>query len=113
MIVFLSSTPLEYFLNVFPVCYAPWRSHPANPGEGSDAPPTIERSGSERRVGAVNIPCPMRGKGLGESGGASLQGKGGRVGFRKVSLMVKRDGVILERLFIISCSLSSKRNATS
>ena len=39
----------------------------------------------------------MRGKGLGESGGASLQGKGGRVGFRKVSLMVKRDGVILER----------------
>ena len=39
----------------------------------------------------------MRGKGLGESGGASLQGKGGREGFRKVSLMVKRDGVILER----------------
>ena len=27
MIVFLSSTPLEYFLNVFPVCYAPWRLH--------------------------------------------------------------------------------------
>ena len=52
-------------------------------GEGSDAPSTLERSGSERRVGAFNIPCPMRGKGLGESGGASLQGKGGRVGFRK------------------------------
>ena len=54
-----------------------------NPDEGFDAPPTLERSGSERRVGAFNIPCPMRGKGLGESGGASLQGKGGRVGFRK------------------------------
>ena len=27
MIVFLSSTPLAYFLNVFPVCYAPWRLH--------------------------------------------------------------------------------------
>ena len=54
-----------------------------NPGEGSDAPPTLERSGFERRVGAFNIPCPMGGKGLGESGGASLQGKGGRVGFRK------------------------------
>ena len=40
----------------------------------------------------------MRGEGLGESGGASLQGKGGRVGFRKVSLMVKRDEVILEGL---------------
>ena len=47
-----------------------------NPGEGFDAPPTLERSGFERRVGAFNIPCPMRGKGLGESGGASLQGKG-------------------------------------
>ena len=64
-------------------------------GEGSDAPPTLERSGFERRVGAFNIPCPMRGKGLGESGGASLQGKGGRVGFRKVSLMLKKNGMIL------------------
>ena len=52
-------------------------------GEGSDAPPTLERSGFERRVGAFNIPCPMRGKGLGESGGALLQGKEGRGGFRK------------------------------
>ena len=74
-------------------------------GEGSDAPPTLERSGSERRVGAFNIPCPMRGEGLGESGGASLQGKGGRVGFRKVSLMLKRDGVILERLYLLSYSM--------
>ena len=29
------------------------RSHPAQPGEGFDAPPTLERSGSERRGGAV------------------------------------------------------------
>ena len=82
-----------------------------NPGEGSDAPPTLERSGSERRVGAFNIPCPMRGKGLGESGGALLQGKEGRggfrkkVGFRKVSLMLRRDGVILERLYLLSYSM--------
>ena len=26
-----------------------WRSHPAQPGEGFDAPPTLERSGSEHR----------------------------------------------------------------
>ena len=76
-----------------------------NPDEGSDAPPTLERSGSERRVGAFNIPCPMRGKRLVESGGASLQGKGGRLVFRKVSLMRKRDGVILERLYLLSYSM--------
>ena len=29
------------------------------------------------------IPCTLRGKGLGESGGPSLKGKGGLVGFRK------------------------------
>ena len=29
------------------------RSHPAKSGEGFDAPPTLERSGSERRGGAV------------------------------------------------------------
>ena len=29
------------------------RSHPAKYGEGFDAPPTLERSGSERREGAV------------------------------------------------------------
>ena len=51
-----------------------------NPDEGFDAPPTLM---NERRVGAFNIPCPMRGKGLGENGGALLQGKEGRGGFRK------------------------------
>jgi hypothetical protein len=29
------------------------QSHPAKYGEGFDAPPTLERSGSERRGGAV------------------------------------------------------------
>ena len=76
-------------------------------GEGSDAPPTLERSGSERRVGAFNIPCPMRGKGLGESGGASLQGKGERVGFRKVSLMLKKDGMILGKRHYLSLYIFS------
>ena len=78
-----------------------------NPGEGSDAPPTLERSGFERRVGAFNIPCPMGGKGLGESGGASLQGNGGRVGFRKVSLMLKKDGMILGKRHYLSLYIFS------
>ena len=34
-------------------------------GEGFDAPPTLERSGSERREGAVS-PSPLRGEGRGE-----------------------------------------------
>ena len=34
-------------------------------GEGFDAPPTLGRSGSERRVGAVS-PSPLRGEGRGE-----------------------------------------------
>ena len=36
-----------------------------NKGEGFDAPPTLERSGSERREGAVS-PSPLRGEGRGE-----------------------------------------------
>ena len=36
-----------------------------NKGEGFDAPPTLERSGSVRRVGAVS-PSPLRGEGRGE-----------------------------------------------
>ena len=36
-----------------------------NKGEGFDAPPTLERSGSERRVGAVS-PSPLSGEGRGE-----------------------------------------------
>ena len=57
-------------------------------GEGSDAPPTLERSGSERRAGAVYIPSTMRGEGLRESGGALLQGKEGRGGFRRIIFLI-------------------------
>ena len=47
-----------------------------------DGPPTLERSGSERRGGAVS----------------SLSPEGERVGVEvEPSLMVKRDGVILEK----------------
>ena len=60
------------------------RSHPVQYGEGFDAPPTLERSGSERRGGAVSSLFP-EGERVGVRGGASL--------------MVKRDGVILEKTY--------------
>ena len=63
----------DYFANLLAK-----RQPTKNPDEGFDAPSTLERSGSERRVGAVYIPSTLRGEGLGESGGASLKGKGGR-----------------------------------
>ena len=64
-----------YFANL------PTKRQPSkNPDEGFDAPSTLI---SERRAGAVYIPSTMRGEGLGESGGALLQGKDGRGGFRK------------------------------
>ena len=79
-------------------------------GEGSDAPPTLERSGSERRVGAFNIPCPMRGKRLGESGGASFRVRRDGVvfeksGFSKSLFNAKEGRVILERLYLLSYSM--------
>ena len=69
------------------------RSHPAKHGETFDGPPTLERSGSEHRR-AVTSPLPEE-EGLGEKVELSLQerrrgrkntflnGKEGRVGFRK------------------------------
>ena len=39
-------------------CKTPRRSHPAQSGETFDGPPTLERSGSERREGAVTSPVP-------------------------------------------------------
>ena len=41
------------------------RSHPAQPGEGFDAPPTLERSGSDHRVGRFP-PSLLRREGRGE-----------------------------------------------
>ena len=63
-----------YFANL------PIKRQPSkNPDEGFDAPSTLM---SERRAGAFYIPSTMRGEGLGESGGALLQGKEGQGGFR-------------------------------
>ena len=73
-------------------------SHPAQYGEDRFGPPTLERSGSElRRAVTSSRPwgflSPIRGtegvvktieERLGEKGGAFLNGKEGRVGFRKI-----------------------------
>ena len=50
-----------------------------NSGEGFDAPPTLERSGTERRGGAVTPLPPEEERGLGIGGGALLmkEGRGG------------------------------------
>jgi len=61
---------------------SPRRSHPAQPGEGSDAPPTLERSGSERRVGAVT------------SLSSEERGLGGEV---EPPLRVREDGWVFEK----------------
>ena len=51
------------------------RSHPAQSGEGFDAPPSLERSGSEHREGAVTSPLPEE-EGLGEKVEPSLAKEG-------------------------------------
>ena len=53
------------------------RSHPAKSGETFDGPPTLERSGSERRGGAVSSLFP-EGERVGVRGGALFNGKEGR-----------------------------------
>ena len=50
-----------------------------NTGEGFDAPPTLERSGTERRVGAVTPLPPEEERGLGIGGGALLARRDGEV----------------------------------
>ena len=62
------------------------------PGEGFDAPPTTERSGSERREGAVTPLPPEEERGLGIGGGALLARRDGEV--EKTSL----DGIEKEYL---------------
>uniref|UniRef100_UPI003080551D VapE domain-containing protein n=1 Tax=Prevotella sp. TaxID=59823 RepID=UPI003080551D len=66
-----------YFANL------PTKRQPSKTQTGVLIPPSTLMS--ERRAGAVYIPSTMRGGGLGESGGALLQGKEGRGGFRKES----------------------------
>ena len=67
------------------------RSHPAQHGEGFDAPPTLERSGSERRGGAVSSLSP-EGERVGVRGGALFNGKEGRGDFRKNSFFKGKEG---------------------
>ena len=61
---------------------------PHNLAKTLDGPPTIERSGSERRGGAVSSLFP-EGERVGVRGGAFLKGKEGRVGFRKKLLPLR------------------------
>ena len=69
-------------------CYFPGGPIPQNMAKTFDGPPTLERSGSERRGGAVSSLFP-EGERVGVRGGAFLKGKEGRVGFRKNSLWLK------------------------
>ena len=76
------------------------RSHPALSGVDRFGPPTLERSGSEHRVGRFP-PSSLREERLGEKGGAFLKGKEGRVGFRKKSPQYFLEKILLvfERTF--------------
>ena len=66
------------------------RSQPAQPGETFDGPPTLERSGSERRGGAVSSLFP-EGERVGVRGGALFNGKEGRGDYRKKSFLSKEE----------------------
>ena len=69
-----------YFANL------PTKRQPSKTQTGVLIPPSTLMS--ERRAGAVYIPSTMRGEGLGESGGALLQGKEGRGGFRRIIFLI-------------------------
>ena len=46
----------EHLSSVLSQQVVPMRSHPAKPGEGFDAPPTIKRSGSEHQRAVTSFP---------------------------------------------------------
>ena len=81
------------------------RSHPAKSGETFDGPPTLERSGSERRGGAVSS-LFLEGERVGVRGGAFLKGKEGRVGFRKNLLPLR---IFVQITLIIMCFMMCVR----
>ena len=81
------------------------RSHPAKYGEGFDAPPTLERSGSERRGGAVSSLFP-EGERVGVRGGALFNGKEGRGDFRKNLLPLR---IFVQITLIIMCFMMCAR----
>jgi hypothetical protein len=71
------------------------RSHPALSGETFDGPPSLERSGSEHRVGRFP-PSPLRVR-----GGALFKGKEGRGDFRRFLIdfiKVAKNIVIIHQL---------------
>ena len=74
-----------YFFTFLPLKF-PRRSQPAKHGEGFDAPPTLERSGSEHRR-AVTSPLPEE-EGLGEKVEPSLA-KEGRGGSKRTPSLAK------------------------
>ena len=71
-----------------------------------DGPPTLERSGSERRGGAVSSLFP-EGERVGVRGGAFLKGKEGRVGFRKNLLPLR---IFVQITLIIMCFMMCYAN---
>ena len=81
------------------------RSHPAKYGEGFDAPPTLERSGSERRGGAVSSLFP-EGERVGVRGGALFNSKEGRGDFRKNLLPLR---IFVQITLIIMCFIMCVR----
>ena len=54
-------TQIFYLFTLLPFKF-PRRSHPAKYGEGFDAPPTLERSGSEHRRAVTSFPLMVKGK---------------------------------------------------
>ena len=82
-----------YFFTLLPLKISR-RSHPAKYGEGFDAPPTPERSGSEHRR-AVTSPLPEE-EGLGEKVEPSLAKKG-RGGSKKQHCRAVTSLALLER----------------
>ena len=81
------------------------RSHPVQYGEGFDAPPTLERSGSERRGGAVSSLFP-EGERVGVRGGALFNGKEGRGDFRKNLFPLR---IFVQITLIIMCFMMCVR----
>ena len=74
---------LTYYINNL----SPGGPIPHNMAKTSDGPPTLERSGSEHRVGrfpssSLRVKTEMR-------GGAFFNGKEGRDDFRKLSIRLK------------------------
>ena len=78
---------------------------PQNMAKTFDDPPTLERSGSERRGGAVSSLFP-EGERVGVRGGALFNGKEGRGDFRKNLLPLR---IFVQITLIIMCFMMCAR----